>query len=196
VSAGILGLVAAYILIAMLLLSLNLTSLWRWWVKAAAIVITTVFFAITYQAIHGLLGWPTMQSMPAQFSLVWAVVNEPNRLTQAPGSIYLWADAMDANNVPSGRPRSYELPYTEALARKVAAAQEKREQGHEVMGLRRDGKPPPNMQPATNIKMGQNQTNKTAQQNPAADTVPFMEDGTNLGFQDMPPVVLPDKGPL
>ena len=195
-SAGILGLVAAYILIAMLLLSLNLTSLWRWWVKAAAIVMTTVFFAITYQAIHGLLGWPTMQSMPAQFSLIWAVVNEPNRLTQAPGSIYLWADAMDANNVPSGRPRSYELPYTEALARKVAAAQEKREQGHEVMGLRLDGKPPPNMQPATNIKMGQNQTNKTAQQNPAADTVPFMEDGTNLGFQDMPPVVLPDKGPL
>jgi hypothetical protein len=197
VSSAILGLVAAYVVIAVLLLSLNLTSLWRWWVKAGAIVITTLFFAITYRTIHGLMGWPTAQSMPARFSLVWTVVSEPNKLTKDPGAIYLWADALDANNVPSGRPRSYELPYTEALARKVAAAQEKREQGREVMGLRFDAKPPPNVQPAaTDIKMGQTQTNKAARQNPAADTVPFMNDGTNLGFQDMPPVILPDKGPF
>ena len=195
-NAAVFGLVAAYVVIAVLLLSLNLTSLWRWWVKAAAIVITALFFAVTYRTIVGLLGWPTTQPMPARFSLVWTVVDEPNKLTKDPGAIYLWADALNANNVPFGRPRSYELPYTEALARKVAAAQEKREQGVEVMGLRFDAQPPPNVQPAGNIKMGQTQTNKAAQQNPAADTVPFMDDGTNLGFQDMPPVILPDKGPL
>ena len=194
-NAAVLGLVSAYILVAVLLLSLNLTSLWRWWVKAAAIVVTTLFFAITYRTMLGLMGWPTAQPMPPRFSLVWTVVNEPNRLTKDSGAIYLWADALDANNVPYGRPRSYELPYTDALARKVAAAQEKREQGREVMGVRFDAQKPPNLQLSKDIKMGQNQANK-AGQNPAADTVPFMDDGTHLGFQDMPPVVLPDKGPL
>lgn len=196
-TAAILGLVAAYIVVAVLLLSLNLTSLWRWWVKAAAIVVTTLFFAVTYRTVLGLMGWPTAQPMPPRFSLVWTVVNEPNKLTKDPGAIYLWADALDANNVPFGRPRSYELPYSDGLARKVASAQEKRAQGREVMGVRFDAtRPPPNLQPGTDIKLGATRTNKAAQQNPAADTVPFMQDGTNLGFQDMPPVVLPDKGPL
>ena len=58
-------LVAAYGIVTMLLLSLNLTSLWRWWVKAGAIIVTTVFFGVTYLAINGLMGWPTTQKLPS-----------------------------------------------------------------------------------------------------------------------------------
>ena len=43
-AATILGLVSAYVVVALLLLSLNLTSRWKWWVKAAAIVVTGIFF--------------------------------------------------------------------------------------------------------------------------------------------------------
>lgn len=194
-SAAVAGLVAAYVLLAVLLLSLNLTSLWRWWIKAAAILLTTAFFALTYASIRGLLGWPTMDKPPARFTLLWTAVSEPNRKLRNAGAIYLWADALDANNVPSGRPRAYQLPYSDALARKIAGAQEKREHGIEVMGTVSIGDLQPDAQPKSDIKMGQTQT-KTGDHNAAADTVPFMDDGTRLGFQDLPPVLLPDKGPL
>lgn len=196
-SWAVVGLVASYITVAVLLLSLNLTSLWRWWVKAAAIVLTTIFFIVTYHTINGLMGWPTTQKLPARFSLVWTMVSEPNKKTNSPGAIYLWADELDAYNVPSGRPRSYQLPYSDALARRAAAAQEKRDHGIEVMGVVADSKapPPPDAEPQSNIKMGQIQSNKS-DHNAAADTVPFSDDGARLGFQDLPPVVLPNKGPL
>src|SRR5438128_1859974 len=119
----------------MLLVSLNLTSLWRWWVKAAAIIVTTVFFGVTYHTLNGLMGWPTTQRPPARFNLVWTFVSEPNKKANNPGAIYLWADELDVNNVPSGRPRSYQLPYSDALARKASSAQEKRDRGVDVMGV-------------------------------------------------------------
>jgi hypothetical protein len=42
--------------------------------------------------------------------------------------------------------------------------------------------------------MGQIQ--KNGEQNAATDTVPFMDDAASLNFEELPPVVLPDKGPL
>ena len=45
---GIAGLVAAYILIALLLLSINLYSNWSWKVKAGSIVVTTLLYVVTY----------------------------------------------------------------------------------------------------------------------------------------------------
>ena len=76
----------------MLLLSLNLTSLWRWWIKAAAIILTTVFFGVTYMSIIDLMGWPTAQKLPPRFNLVSSLITEPDRRTNSPGHIYLWAD--------------------------------------------------------------------------------------------------------
>ena len=65
-SVSVIGVVTAYGIVTMLLLSLNLTSLWRWWIKAGAIIVTTVFFGVTYLAINGLMGWPTTQKLPSQ----------------------------------------------------------------------------------------------------------------------------------
>jgi hypothetical protein len=195
VNSAVVGLVAAYAVVAVLLLSLNLTSLWRWWVKAAAIVVTISLFAVTYRGVHGLMGWPTTQKLPPRFSLVWTVISEPNKKGNNPGSIYLWVDELDANNVPSGRPRSYQLAYSKGLARKISSAQEKREHGQEVMGVANQQQVPPDAQPKENVKMGRLQPDK-GEQNAATDTVPFMEDGSQLDFADLPPVLLPDKGPL
>ncbi|HJS86392.1 MAG TPA: hypothetical protein VJ779_13125 [Acetobacteraceae bacterium] len=192
---AVVGLVAAYVVVAVLLLSINLTSLWRWWVKAAAIVVTMSLFAVTYRGFHGLMGWPTTEKLPPRFSLVWTVITEPNKKGNNPGSIYLWVDALDANNVPSGRPRSYQLAYSRGLARKISSAQEKRDHGQEVMGVASNQQMPPDAQPRDNIKMGQIQPNK-GDQNAATDTVPFMDDGSQINFADLPPVILPDKGPL
>jgi hypothetical protein len=194
VSLSVVGLVAAYGVVAMLLLSLNLTSLWRWWIKAAAIILTTVFFGVTYQAVSGLMGWPTTQKLPARFNLVSSVILEPDRRTNSPGHIYLWAAELDENNIPSGTPRSYQMAYSDALARKVVKAQEKHDRGQEVMGVISDRQVPTDTQPRSDIKSGRMQ-NDNGQQGPATDTVPIREDG-DLSFEDLPPVLLPDKGPL
>ena len=60
-TTAVAALTAGYIALAVLLLSLNLTSLWRWWIKAGAIIATTIFFGVTFQALGGLTGWPTTQ---------------------------------------------------------------------------------------------------------------------------------------
>lgn len=194
-SLAVAELTAAYAALAILLLSLNLTSLWRWWVKAAAIVITTTFFGVTYYSITALLGWPTTQKIPTRFSLVSSQIAEPDKRTNSPGHIYLWADELDANNIPSGRPRSYELAYSTGLARKVNNAQEKRDRGVEVMGVMADRLDDRPAEPRSDIKAGKMQ-NDNGEQAPATDTVPFREDGSELSFEDLPPVLLPDKGPL
>jgi hypothetical protein len=40
-----------------------------------------------------------------------------------PGSVYLWVEALDEDNRPSGVPRAYRLPYSDALAEKTHAAE-------------------------------------------------------------------------
>ena len=54
----VLGISVAYVVIGVLLLGMGLTSRFAWWVKAAAIVVTSVFFIEVFFATKGLLGWP------------------------------------------------------------------------------------------------------------------------------------------
>lgn len=195
-TTAVAGLTTAYAVLAVLLLSLNLTSLWRWWIKAGAILATTVFFGVTFQALGGLTGWPTTQQLPARFALVWSTVVEPDKKTNNPGGVFVWATELDANNVPSTKPRSYELPYSDALARKISRAQEKRDHGIDVMGKVGDeGDAKKAAEAKSDVKMGAIQNNNEDAP-PATDTVPFMDDSQRLNFEDLPPVVLPNKGPL
>jgi len=50
------------------------------------------------------------------------------------------------------------------------------------------------VEPKNDVKMGAITTNN--EDTPATDTVPFMDDSARLNFEDLPPVVLPDKGLL
>jgi hypothetical protein len=194
VSLSVVGLVTAYGLVMMLLLSLNLTSLWRWWIKAGAIVVTTAFFGVSYLAITGLMGWPTTQKLPSRFNMVSSVIVEPDRRTNNPGSIYLWASEIDQNNVPASVPRSYRIAYSSGLARKISGAQEKHDSGQEVMGVISDREQEKEAERRTDIKNGRIQDN--GQQAPATDTTTIREDGDDISFQDLPPVLLPDKEAL
>ena len=126
---------ASYIVIAVLLLSLNVTSMWRWWIKASAVVAVGVFFVVSYMALVGILGWPNPYgNPPVRFKLVWSSVIEPDRLTGGPGAVYLWVEEMDGNNQPSSVPRSFQLAYSDNLAAEVRAAQQRRADGEQIMG--------------------------------------------------------------
>jgi len=188
------GVIASYLVIAVLLLSLNLASHWHWGIKAAAIAITTSFFGISYFSIAGLIGWPSEARVPEHFQLHWATVVEPDKLNGLPGSIYLWVEALDEANMPAGTPRAFRLPYSRELADRIARAKERIEQGKEQAGTARDldlpdsepdedrrlaGAPPREGEPAS-----------------TGDPTAFIQHMPSIEFDDMPPPALPPKQPL
>jgi hypothetical protein len=132
------GIVASYVLVAVLLLSLNLASRWHWGMKAAAIVITTGFFGVSYFSTTGLIGWPSEARIPEHFRLHWATVVEPDKLNGLPGSIFLWIEGLDENSMPAGTPRAFRLPYSRELADRIGHAKERIEQGADQLGTGRD----------------------------------------------------------
>jgi hypothetical protein len=140
-TAAVLALVIAYLLLATLLLSLNLCSAWRWGVKASAILVTGSFFVLTFLAIQAMLGWPTEAEPPARFQLHAALVQEPERRTGLQGGIYLWLSPRGGDGAPAGLPRAHALPYSRALHEAVARAKARLEEGVAVEGeTRRAGR--------------------------------------------------------
>ena len=64
------GAVALFLVLVILLLSLNLASLWKWWIKAGAIVIAIAGIVVLYFVFTGVVGWASTGAMPERFSLL------------------------------------------------------------------------------------------------------------------------------
>jgi hypothetical protein len=121
-TSEILGLSIAYASIGVLLLVACLFTRLPWPVKAAAIVVTSAFYVVSFYATRGLLGWSSVDPLPPHFKLLSARIVEPYSLAGDPGAIHLWVEALDHDNRPSGIPRAYRLPYTAKFAEKAEAA--------------------------------------------------------------------------
>jgi len=184
----ILGLITAYIVIAVLLLSLNLTSRWKWGVKAVAIVVTASFFVGAYIFTYRLLGWPTNTELPGHFQVLWATVEEPNKFTGEEGGIYIWLDTLDEYNIPLGIPRAHELPYTDRLAEALLEVQEKIQEGVDVSGMAE------RFYEETGDEEGmENTEGRDEESSGRYDVDVFPDEHQVIEFGDMPPPVLPDK---
>ena len=190
----LIGVGVSYVVITVLLLSLNLASRWHWGVKAIAIAITTAFFGISYTSIAGLIGWPTEARVPEHFQLDWGTVVEPDKLKGSPGSIFLWVEALDQNNVPAGTPRAFRVPYTRDLPDRIVHAKERIEQGMDQAGTARDldipEGPPDEDQRLVGVPRRQNDPGSPG------DPTAFIQHMPAIEFEDMPPPTLPPKRPL
>ena len=127
-----------YAVLGVLLLGLCLEARLAWWIKAAAIVVTSGFFIVVFFATNGLLGWPARGALPPRFQLLWSRVVEPDVRTGDAGAVFLWVEETDENNVPSGTPKSYRLPYSRVLADRSIAARDEIVAGHPQQGLAGD----------------------------------------------------------
>jgi hypothetical protein len=134
----LLGISAAYVVLSLVVLSMGLTSRFAWWVKATTIVVSSGFFVEVFFASKGLLGWPASGALPPKFQLLWTRVVEPDLKAGNRGAIYLWVEEVDANNVPSGLPRSYRLPYSVKLADRTLKARDEIMAGNPQEGLAED----------------------------------------------------------
>jgi hypothetical protein len=134
VTGWILVLAGSYGLVAALLCWLLIASRAHLAVKLLSTAATACLVVLSYVAIGELRGLPTDAPPPPFFKLHWARIVEPNPLMKEPGHIFLWLEALDAENYPSGHPRAYQLPYDPDLVRKVEVAMGKIQDGEEVAG--------------------------------------------------------------
>jgi hypothetical protein len=130
----VLAISAAYVVMGVLLLVIVLTARLAWRVKAAIILITSLFFILVFFSTRDLLGWPGGGQLPARFQLLWARIVEPDRKSDNKGAVFLWVEEIDGNNIPSGLPRSYRLPYSRPLADRSLAARDQIMEGNAQLG--------------------------------------------------------------
>lgn len=130
----VIGLSVAYAAVALLLglvvLSARIPVLVR--VLSTFSVVGLAFF--TYWGTSEIRGLPSDTYPPNLFQMHWARIVEPNKMTDEPGSIFLWLEELDEDNYPSGLPRAYRLPFTPELADAVQAALAAIAGGEEVAG--------------------------------------------------------------
>ena len=127
-----------YALLGALLLLVLVYARLPWAAKAFAVVVTSAFYIVSFTAAQGLLGWATQDKLPPSFKLLQARIVDPHTVDGDPGSVYLWVEALDDDNRPSGVPRAHRLPYTDALAEKTHAAQDQIAAGHPQGGRAAD----------------------------------------------------------
>lgn len=134
----IVTLAVSYALIGALLLLVLVYARLPWPAKAAAVVVTSVFYVVSFVGARSLLGWASIDRLPASFKLLQARIVDPHTVEGDPGSVYLWVEALDEDNRPSGVPRAYRLPYTDALADKTQHASDQIAAGHPQGGRAAD----------------------------------------------------------
>ena len=194
------GAVALFLVLAVLLLSLNLASLWKWWIKAGAIVITLGGMVALYFVVTGVIGWASTGAMPARFSLLATRIVEPDKLGGTPGRIFLWVEEVDDRQIVISPPRAFEVPYAVEIATDIAMAQAKLEGGGKVLGeFEATGSEEANAAQTAQeagsgeVEIGETRDGKSSGSGEGAETI---GDEGALSFSDMPPVDLPDKAVL
>jgi hypothetical protein len=118
---GLVGIVGAYLVLAVLLVNLIVDTPWALSTKAALVLGVVALYYLTYQSLPPLRGWPTSQQLPRRFNLVGVRVQEPDKIANTLGGIYLWVMDMEQAFGPHV-PRAYALPFTPELHAKVTEA--------------------------------------------------------------------------
>jgi hypothetical protein len=126
----------AYLLTALLAVSVCWHSGWHPAIKAVAIVLALTLYASHYLFLPRLAGWPSDARLPDNFRLLAANIEEPDKSRGRNGTIFLWTMSLDDNPVPKP-PRAYRLPYSVTLHEQLNVALTKLRRGLPQLGQTR-----------------------------------------------------------
>jgi hypothetical protein len=148
------GLVAAYVLIALLLAAVCLYASFNWRIKALIVVLVSAFYIVTYFSFPPLMGWPTNAKLPERFNLVAMSVQEPDKTSGDPGHIYLWLTNLE-KGPGRDQPRAHRVPFSANLHAKVVEAGTKMRKGLPQLGELVEEDLGPNGRPSDENRGGQ-----------------------------------------
>ena len=92
---AVVALSVTYAVVAALLLNLNLGTRASPRIKGTAIVLVTVLYAGTWFGTRNLLGWASPDPIPENFRVLWISMDEPDKSSGTPGSIFFWLRQLD-----------------------------------------------------------------------------------------------------
>jgi len=136
VTASALVLTLAYVAVAVLLLNMNLATRHGRFLKAAVIVVVSLFYFGAWHGYRGLVGWPSPDPLPETFRVLWISIEDPDKIGDEPGAIYYWVRELDAAGLASGPPRAFVVPWDEEDAEAAQAALDQMEEGESFDGRR------------------------------------------------------------
>lgn len=116
----VLLLTIAYVAVVLFLLLLSLRASYRWYLKAGIIVICSLFYAVIWNTLPKLEGWPIERALPDEFQLISQHIVQPDKYKGTKGAIYMWV--IDLGQDADRRPRAYKLPYVEELHEDIVEA--------------------------------------------------------------------------
>jgi len=120
-----------FFLAILLLINVLWSNIW-WQLKAFLIIVSLAFFVTSYQSIDDLLGRPTHQSPPEEYTYVASLIHEPSKRNNYPGAIYL----LTIDDIGY---KMYELPYSKETREMLQRGDEARSRGAQVKVKRRKG---------------------------------------------------------
>lgn len=164
-----LALILAYAVLLLLVALALLWSHWPRWLKAMLVVAVTVLYFFGYDTVHGLLGLPSGDPLPARFVVLASAVEEPNQKSK--GAIYLWLSPLEEGQA-SPQPRAYKVAYSRPLHEQVNQGMQKAREGVIQMGMAQP-------RPATGRESGWFGVKK--------------KDGQEVKIGDVPASQLPEK---
>lgn len=133
-SQAVLGIVATYGLLGLLLILLSFDSRLRLGYKLGAIVLVASAIGASYWTITAWLGWAVTAPLPPRFQVIAVHVVEPDKSAGTPGTAYYWVQQIGNDNQPVAAPRAYAVPLTAATAEDSQVAKDLLQDGEEVLG--------------------------------------------------------------
>lgn len=131
--SGVWLLTLAYVAVAALLLNLNLATPRRGAIKVAAIALVTALYVGAWHGHKALLGWASDDPLPERFRLHYATVEDPDKASRTPGTIYLWVSSLDGP-AAQREPRAYRITWDAETAQTVLDALAEVERGVAMEG--------------------------------------------------------------
>ncbi|MCY4215071.1 MAG: hypothetical protein OXF68_15795 [Gammaproteobacteria bacterium] len=175
----------AYAVIVALLLNLGLASRWGLAVKLGAIVVASGFYIAAFEGHKQLMGWATSAEMPEQFRLHWITIEEPDKASRSPGSIFFWISELDVAGLVASAPRAYRLPWDEATAQAAEDALAALNEGEPLNGFISRG------------AIAADEDTAGQDESAGGSAYPSGDDGLrpSFEFRRVPPPTLPPKPP-
>lgn len=187
-----------FVLIAMLILWFIIGATGHWISKAVIIMVSLYFCLSVGLSIKNFMGWPIDEDLPEKFFVHWVVIDEPDRISDNEGAIYMWVKLLEAvdTEYPSWRdymlsfydgqsqPRAYKLPYSRELHEEAQDVIDMITQGEQVGGVNAEGTGDGDQQ-VEGMGEGANEDGNGESS---------LTRNGGISFYQLPPTKLPDKG--